>query len=940
MDSPSPPTFRRFVTLRNGLGVLAVFCVALALARSDLFLSQADRFQQATTLFDTGRILEAQEILRPLVKSSRAPSNVRRLEADILLARGELKEARDRLLAMLPPKSTNPDIALQLGFTELFLGKLDSASMFAGATLHTAGDANDTLLQARALYVLGCIAFNRAQYDSALLLQQQSLQLARLIRSTKAEANALRQLGVLCWYRGKADSALSAFYEPALDLYRRIHDRSGEATTLSNIGLIHQQRNEWEKNLQYQLQAYDTRKRIGDQVGLCDSYYTLTHIPLPPKEARALFLTYIRRSLELSTRIGYAWGREVASRQLEGMYRTYLQLDSPPEAGRDSADGILSGEGTLFALQRKAWNLIAKENPLEAEPYLRRVVQVSDSLQYTSLLTTALTEHGAILAHLGKTGEARTNLLRALALAEAGEQHHLPWIKGKLAELHTLEGDYRGAKRILNTTIRGIDSLYRAKLAGSAPDIGFLTALSSIHRNRTELYEQVIGLLSAHNDGELFSLMERERLLPFWGGNTADSETTPSPFHRTSREFIRLLEQYESDPSGDDPLQPLIAFIGELRSTSLGEQALVSRATDHAIETSPAALPLLSSRLQPHEAFIEFYVTRTQTLLLVIRSGRSDLVTVPLREENLVQLVSIHRETILRGGRSEADSLWKGPARRLFQLLLEPLVRRGLIRPGDHLILSPHRSLHLVSFPSLLISQKSEPPKFLVEQYDLSLAPSATMWVRVRAPSKVTSLLTILPEPTSLPHAERETEGVSQQLVRNQRILRGSDATAGAILTAMRDYDIVHIATHASMNWRFPLYSTIQCHDRGVELHEILNLSLKAGLVVLSACESGLSVGAVGSIPAGHDLVSLPRAFLSAGAARVVVSLWRVEDESTGLLMQEFYQNLIVPQDAPPDKPLFSLALNQAQRARIEAGRRDGKNHPFFWAAFYHTGVR
>ena len=940
MDSRSLPTFRRSVTLRSLIGVVVLFCLLLLALQSDLLLSESMRLDRAAALVEAGEILQAEKLIQPLLHEAHHSPSLQHLYAEILFARGDMPHLRDLLLSRASSTFTDPSTLLRLGTAEFFLGNLDSASLLANRILVQAEQRLDTLLQARAWHLVGRIAFNKAEYDSALSAQRRSLQLAGPIDSKKTEADALRQIGVLYWYRGQNDSALSIWYERALELYHQLRDRSGEATTLSNIGLTYQQKGDWETNLRYQLQAYDIRKKIGDQIGLCDSYYLLTHAPLPRKEAGGLFLGYIQKSLDLSARIGYAWGREVALRQRENFYRTYLQLGATPEAWDDSLQGMPSGEWNLFTVQRKAWKLVDEGDPVEAEPYFRRVVEMADSLHYTSLLTTSLTEYGSILTHLGRFNEAKRSLFRALALAEHGERDHLFWIQGKIAHFLARAGNPRGAKNLLTDTIRQVDSLYRVTLAGSPPDVGFLTALSSIQRNRTELFEQIITLLSFHDDPDLFSFMEGERLLPFWGEGSGSPAHGASPFHRSSKEFIRLLKEYEKDSSEEDLLTSLITSPGELRSSSSTEQKLVTNVAARVLETVPVTIATLSSRLGRREAFIEFYVTGRQIVVQVVRSGTTNVLTIPLPEKDLADLVRVQRETILRGAQSGNDILWMGPARRLYELLLKPIEQRGLITPGDHLILSPHRSLHLVSFPSLLISAKNEPPRFLIEQYDLSLSPSATTWAGPGERSQSHSLLAFYPNPASLPHTGRETEGIPSTIFPEQRTIRGSAANAKLFLTEAPNVDVLHIAGHADLNERFPLFSTIECHDRSLELHEILKLPLKARLVVLSACESGLSTGAGGSIPAGHDLVSLPRAFLTAGAARVVASLWQVEDESTSLLMQEFYQNLTVPSSNTPATPTYSLALNKAQRNRIEAGRRSGRVHPFFWAAFYHTGAR
>jgi CHAT domain-containing protein len=93
-----------------------------------------------------------------------------------------------------------------------------------------------------------------------------------------------------------------------------------------------------------------------------------------------------------------------------------------------------------------------------------------------------------------------------------------------------------------------------------------------------------------------------------------------------------------------------------------------------------------------------------------------------------------------------------------------------------------------------------------------------------------------------------------------------------------------------------------------------------------------VSLGAVGGIPASHDLVSFPRAFLSAGAAAVIGSLWLIEDEATSRLMSAFYRNL-------SHNKAVSSALIEAQRRFITDLRAPGKSaHPFYWGAFFLVG--
>jgi CHAT domain-containing protein len=80
-------------------------------------------------------------------------------------------------------------------------------------------------------------------------------------------------------------------------------------------------------------------------------------------------------------------------------------------------------------------------------------------------------------------------------------------------------------------------------------------------------------------------------------------------------------------------------------------------------------------------------------------------------------------------------------------------------------------------------------------------------------------------------------------------------------------------------------------------------------------------------------LVGFSRAFLYAGAASLVMSLWRVEDQATAQLMDRFYQGLLDGQRKP-------AALRQAQLALMQGNESHRYRHPFFWAPFFLVGER
>ena len=146
-------------------------------------------------------------------------------------------------------------------------------------------------------------------------------------------------------------------------------------------------------------------------------------------------------------------------------------------------------------------------------------------------------------------------------------------------------------------------------------------------------------------------------------------------------------------------------------------------------------------------------------------------------------------------------------------------------------------------------------------------------------------------------------------------------------IAALREFDIVHFATHGVLDERTPLFSALLTSSAAgqptrLSLFELPEIHIAARMIVLSACETGL-----GRMGGGDEISSLGRTFLMAGAATVVSSLWKVSDESTSLLMQEFYRGLAA-----------RLSPARAMRAAMIDVRKKYP-HPFYWAPFQVTGA-
>jgi CHAT domain-containing protein len=141
-------------------------------------------------------------------------------------------------------------------------------------------------------------------------------------------------------------------------------------------------------------------------------------------------------------------------------------------------------------------------------------------------------------------------------------------------------------------------------------------------------------------------------------------------------------------------------------------------------------------------------------------------------------------------------------------------------------------------------------------------------------------------------------------------------------------FAVLHLATHGAFHPDEPLLSALDLSDGRITTLDVFELDLRCSLVTLSACETAL--GAEG---AGDELMGLSRAFLYAGAPALVLSLWKVEDRSTSILMERFCQGLAAGIG-------IGSALRHAQLAllRHETALGDHAAAPYFWAPFQLIG--
>jgi CHAT domain-containing protein len=264
-------------------------------------------------------------------------------------------------------------------------------------------------------------------------------------------------------------------------------------------------------------------------------------------------------------------------------------------------------------------------------------------------------------------------------------------------------------------------------------------------------------------------------------------------------------------------------------------------------------------------------------------------------------------------------------AKELYELLLGPV--RPLVT-GKNLLVVPHGVLHYLPFAALY-----DGSDYLMQSTLIRFLPSASTIRFLRTPSGTQKdPVFVLANPDlqdpamDLPFAETEGKFIAQNIPASEIFAR-AQASEEIFKSRAPAFRMLHVASHGEFNGADALQSRLLLAKSGTDdgsltVGDLYNMRLDADLVTLSACETGL-----GKVQTGDDVLGLTRGFLFAGSSNIVASQWKVDDQATGVLMQHFYANL--SQGKPKRE-----ALREAQRET-----RKTFAHPFYWAAFYLTGL-
>lgn len=452
------------------------------------------------------------------------------------------------------------------------------------------------------------------------------------------------------------------------------------------------------------------------------------------------------------------------------------------------------------------------------------------------------------------------------------------------------------------------------------------------HKQALKHYVEAIEVVERLRDSlptdELRLGFTEDKNLPYGGAvqSSLALDDVQSAFTYSERARARaLLALLASRDSGKAPTADVDK---ELRSTLEDECLTASQ---------------IQAFLGADDSLVEYFVGEDQLVIFVLDGTALKAKTIDVSAQQVQSAVMRFRRDLLTCSGEVSQS-----GRALHALILEPVEEQI----HQNVIVVPHLQLQQVPFSALV----DRDGHYLIQTHCVAQVFSGSTLKYAKATGRRFESILALGNPTqrllpSIPNAERESIAIGRLFSRRE-VATKDRATEALVKAHGRDYDVLHLACHGQMSPTDPsrtrlLLAPSEHEDGLLSMAEVYESDLAGvSLVTLSACESGR-----GRLTTGSEVLGLSRAFASAGAPRVVASLWAVNDDATADLMIAFYQELRAG-TATAD------ALRQAQLSMLD---REGVatvtrgfggtastdapqtytapySHPYFWAAFELIG--
>jgi len=824
---------------------------------------------------------------------------------------------REKITLALPPTSvnqTNQTAAqlLQQGNQQYQVGQLEAAIYSWQKATEIYQQLDDRQGEGTALVSLGTAYVFSQRYREAIATLESFLAIAQFLNNRRIEAQALGNLGIAYRAVGNYSKAIS-LHRQAGTILHELGDRPLLGKVLLNLGNTFAVVGDYDNAaIAYQQSlkiAQQTNDFEGESIALGNLGKVNTDLGKYTEGIAAH-----KQSLAIAQRIN---NRSAQASALINLGSTYLSLGGRNKAIKAYEEALKLAE--LAGDRQRSGEALGSLGIVyeDLREYPQAIIYHKQALAIARSLGDPATE-GLTLNNLGQT------LFRAGRLFEAEEQ-----LRAAVLLLDNLRPGLSDTYKvsIFDTQVSAYNLLQEILIAANKPE----SALEVSEQGRSRAFAELLAQRIYEEDKQASVSFVSER-------PKADSSPNIEKIRQIAQQQNATLVEY--------------SFIGDRNFKSRGKQRAREEELFIWVVQPTGKVAFRRVDLKP-------LWEKGATFTDVVTIYRCLIFKPTAKCGSLMQAI---RKTLLT---QTPTSLTKSSNSQdyrqiLYQYLIQPIAELLPADPNAHVIFIPQESLFSVSFPAL----QDKDGSYLIEKHTILSAPSiqvlelthALKARRIKSDkggnSSISNLKSsplivgnpimpkLLKEPgqpleylSELPEAEQEAVDIAK-LLNTTAIIR-ADATKANILKKMPTASLIHLATHGLLEYNSQsgagsvqglgvpgaIALTPSLNDDGLlTASEVINLRLRASLVVLSACKTG-----EGRI-SGDGVIGLSRSFISAGVESVIVSLWSVRDVETSRLMKYFYQTL---QNNPDKAAALRFSMLNTMKEKPE---------PLYWAAFTLIG--
>ena len=721
------------------------------------------------------------------------------------------------------------------------------------------------------------LAYERlGNYAEAVNYFERSLIIAERTNDSQLEATIQGNLGNNYLRLGKYPQAITSF-DRSLNLWQQLGNKGAEGQVLRGLGNVQIALGNYEKALSLHKKSLNIAQGLNDNEGLVYSNNSLGAIYANQGEYEQS-----RQQYQTSLRIIQSLGSSRLSQQLKA--QTLNNLGSVTHA---------------------------QSNLSQAKSYYQQSLAIAEKHNLSALKGTILSGMGSLYLSLDNYPKAKADLEQALQIArnsgdrllEAETLHNLGYAQWRLNQLTAAESSFRETIALREQMRQGLSDLDRVSLFDTQLQSYPLLRRVLIAQNR---YESALEVAEAERARSFVQLLASRLSKNGTSSQALKQQTTP-PNIRQIKQIARQQKATLVEYSfvADENFVAQGKLHGDYKQIHTWVIQPTGEVAFRAIDLTPAQADIIKQAGN--------WATDWQ--------NRSSTV---IEDKLTSEFTELHQS--------------------LHAILIEPISAYLPTSADSPVIFIPQRELFQISFPALQDSNG----KYLIEKHSILTAPAIqvlkftrqqsqrlarqnnnkaivvgnpVMPVTIVVPNKPEVVLDLVP----LPGAEQEAQSIARTL--NTTPLIGQAATETIIKKQISSARLIHFATHGLLDdfsdSGVPGAIALapgNGNDGVLTSSEILDLTLNAELVVISACDTGRG------LLTRDGVVGLSRSLLASGTPSVAIALWEIYDSSTAVLMDEFYNQLAQNQ-------------NKAQALRLAMLKtKEQSPHPINWGAFTLIG--